>query len=361
VKALIAVLPGDGIGPEVAREGARVLSEVARLFGHQLELAEALVGGAAIDATGAPLPAETLALCRRADAILFGAIGGPRWGPSARVRPEQGLLALRKELGLFANLRPVTVNPRLASSSPLRPEIVEGVDLVVVRELTGGIYFGEKRRDADGASDVCSYTVGEVERVVRVAGRLARGRRRRITSVDKANVLETSRLWREVAERVVREEFPECRLEHQLVDSCAMQLVRRPADFDVIVTENMFGDILTDEASVLAGSIGLLPSASLGEGSRGLYEPIHGSAPDIAGRGVADPYGTILSCAMLLRHSLGLAVEARAVESAVERAIEQGALTPDLTADRPVGTSEAGGAVIGALRAGAGATEGERR
>ncbi|HSB19184.1 MAG TPA: 3-isopropylmalate dehydrogenase [Anaeromyxobacteraceae bacterium] len=354
MKALVAVLPGDGIGPEVAREGTRVLGAVAMLFGHQIELAEALVGGAAIDATGGPLPAETLALCRRADAILFGAIGGPRWGPSAKVRPEQGLLALRKELGLFANLRPVTVNPRLAASSPLRPEIVKGVDLVVVRELTGGIYFGEKRRDAAGASDVCSYTVGEVERVVRVAGRLARGRRRRITSVDKANVLETSRLWREVAERVVRDEFPDCQLEHQLVDSCAMQLVRRPADFDVLVTENMFGDILTDEASVLAGSIGLLPSASLGEGTRGLYEPIHGSAPDIAGRGVADPYGTILSCAMLLRHSLGLEAEARAVERAVEQAIAEGALTPDLTADRPVGTSGAGEAVLRALAAGKG-------
>ncbi len=354
MRALIAVLPGDGIGPEVAREGKRVLAAVGELFGHRIELAEAPVGGAAIDATGSPLPPETLALCRRADAILFGAIGGPRWGPSAKVRPEQGLLALRKELGLFANLRPVTVNPRLAGASPLRPEVVRGVDLVVVRELTGGIYFGEKRRDERGASDVCSYSAAEVERVVRVAGRLARGRRRRITSVDKANVLETSRLWREVAERVVRSEFPDCQLEHQLVDSCAMQLVRRPADFDVLVTENMFGDILSDEASVLAGSIGLLPSASLGEVSRGLYEPIHGSAPDIAGKGVANPYGTILSCAMLLRHSLGLAAEAGAVERAVERAIEEGALTPDLTDDRPVGTSEAGGAVIGALRAAAG-------
>jgi len=352
VKALIAVLGGDGIGPEVARQGARVLGAVGQLFGHAFEMPEALVGGAAIDATGAPLPEETLALCRRADAILFGAIGGPRWGPSAPVRPEQGLLALRKALGLFANLRPVTVNERLAAASPLKPEIVKGVDLLVVRELTGGIYFGEKRRSATEAFDGCSYTVAEVERVVRMAGRLARGRRRKITSVDKANVLETSRLWREVAERVVKAEFADCSLEHQLVDSCAMQLVRRPADFDVIVTENMFGDILTDEASVVAGSIGLLPSASLGEGRLGLYEPIHGSAPDIAGKGVANPYGTILSAAMLLRHSLGLAEEARAVERAVDRAIEEGALTPDLTSVRAVGTAEAGGAVIAALRAG---------
>ncbi len=352
MKALIAVLGGDGIGPEVAQQGARVLAAVGQLFGHAFEMPEALVGGAAIDATGRPLPDETLALCRRADAILFGAIGGPRWGPSAPVRPEQGLLALRKALGLFANLRPVAVNERLAAASPLKPEIVKGVDLLVVRELTGGIYFGEKRRTADSAFDACSYTVAEVERVVRMAGRLARGRRKKITSVDKANVLETSRLWREVAERVVKTEFADCTLEHQLVDSCAMQLVRRPADFDVIVTENMFGDILTDEASVVAGSIGLLPSASLGEGRLGLYEPIHGSAPDIAGKGVANPYGTILSAAMLLRHSLGLEAEARAVEGAVGRAIEDGALTPDLTTGRTVGTAEAGAAVIAALRAG---------
>jgi len=352
VKALVAVLGGDGIGPEVARQGVRVLSVVGELFGHAFEMPEALVGGAAIDATGEPLPADTLALCRKADAILFGAIGGPRWGPSAPVRPEQGLLALRKALGLFANLRPVTVNERLAAASPLKPEIVKGVDLLVVRELTGGIYFGEKWRTADSAFDACTYSVAEVERVVRMAGRLARGRRRKITSVDKANVLETSRLWREVAERVVKGEFPDCQLEHQLVDSCAMQLVRRPADFDVVVTENMFGDILTDEASVVAGSIGLLPSASLGDGRLGLYEPIHGSAPDIAGKGVANPYGTILSAAMLLRHSLGLDAEALAVERAVDRAIAGGALTPDLAQAGAVGTTEAGAAVVAALREG---------
>ena len=351
IRAHITVLGGDGIGPEVAQQGMRVLRAVAESYGHIFEMTPALVGGAAIDATGSALPDETLALCRETDAVLFGAIGGPKWGPSAPVRPEQGLLALRKGLGLFANLRPVTVNPLLAAASPLRPELLAGVDLLVVRELTGGLYFGEKRRDATSAFDACVYTVAEVERVVRVAARLAQGRKRRLVSVDKANVLETSRLWRETAERVVRTEFPDVQLEHQLVDSCAMQLIRRPADFDVIVTENMFGDILTDEASVLAGSIGLLPSASLGDGPRGLYEPIHGSAPDIAGKGIANPYGTILSAAMLLRHSLGLELEARALEAAVARAIEKGALTPDLTRTAPVGTEDAGTAVIHALKA----------
>ncbi|HET9552598.1 MAG TPA: 3-isopropylmalate dehydrogenase [Anaeromyxobacteraceae bacterium] len=349
MKARIAVLGGDGIGPEVAREAAGVLRAVAVKFGHAFELEEALVGGAAIDATGSPLPPETLARCRASDAILFGAIGGPRWGPSSPVRPEQGLLALRKELGLFANLRPVAVNPKLAGASPLKPELLAGVDMIVVRELTGGIYFGEKRRTETTAFDACTYSVEEVERVVRVAGKLARGRRKKITSVDKANVLETSRLWRAVTERVVKAEFPDCALEHQLVDSCAMQLVRRPADFDVVVTENMFGDILTDEASVLAGSIGLLPSASLGAGTLGLYEPIHGSAPDIAGKGIANPYGTVMSAAMLLRHSLGLEAEARAVEQAVAASIDAGVLTPDLGGK--ASTGEAGAAVIRALSA----------
>jgi 3-isopropylmalate dehydrogenase len=348
VAAHIAVLAGDGIGPEVAAQGVRVLRAVAESYGHIFELEPALVGGAAIDATGNPLPDETLRLCQRADAILFGAIGGPKWGPSAKVRPEQGLLALRKGLELFANVRPVSVNPLLAAASPLRPELLEGVDLVVVRELTGGIYFGEKRRDATSAYDACVYTVAEIERVVRMAARLAQGRKKRLMSVDKANVLETSRLWRETAERVLKAEFPDVTLEHQLVDSCAMLLVKRPADFDVIVTENMFGDILTDEASVVAGSIGLLPSASLGEGQRGLYEPIHGSAPDIAGKGVANPYGTILSAALLLRHSLGLLPEAAVVEAAVGRALAQGALTADLGGR--AGTEEAGTAVIHALK-----------
>ncbi len=351
MRALIAVLGGDGIGPEVVAEGVRVLQAIAARRGHEFELQKAQLGGIAIDTTGSPLPRETLDLCKRADAVLLGAVGGPKWAPHAEVRPEQGLLGLRKELGLYANIRPVTLHPRLLGASPLKEEALRDVDLVVVRELTGGIYFGEKRRSGDTASDLCSYSAGEIRRVVRVAGNFARQRRRRITSVDKANVLETSRLWREVATRTVADEFPDVQLEHVLVDSCAMLLVQRPARFDVIVTENLFGDILTDEASVLAGSIGLLPSASLGEGKRGLYEPVHGSAPEIAGKGIANPLGTILSVALLLRHSLGLTAEARAVERAVAAAIDRGPLPADIA---PAGmsaarTRQAGDSVLEAL------------
>jgi 3-isopropylmalate dehydrogenase len=353
MNAVIAVLPGDGIGPEVVSEGLKVLAAVAKKFGHAFTTREALIGGAAIDTAGTALPDATLNLCLGADAVLLGAVGGPKWDdPKAKVRPEQGLLAIRKGLGLYANLRPVAVNPKLLGASTLRPEVLAGVDMVVVRELTGGIYFGEKVRDGDRASDLCVYTVGEVERIVRVAARLARARKKKLTSVDKANVLETSRLWREVTTRVMRDEFAEVSLTHMLVDACAMHLIRRPADFDVIVTENMFGDILTDEASMLAGSMGMLPSASLGEGSRGLYEPIHGSAPDIAGKGIANPYATILSVAMLLRHSLGLGAEAEAVEGAVAAAISAGVLPGDIAAAggvAPVGTSAAGDAVVRAL------------
>jgi 3-isopropylmalate dehydrogenase len=267
------------------------------------------------------------------------------------VRPEQGLLALRQALGAFANLRPVSVHAALLDASTLKREVVEGVDLIFVRELTGGIYFGAKQRDATRASDLCVYTVAEVERIVRVAGALARARRRRLTSVDKANVLETSRLWRQVTSRVMAEEFPDVQLEHMLVDSAAMHLIRRPRDFDVLVTENMFGDILTDEAAMLAGSLGLLPSASLGSGTRGIYEPIHGSAPDIAGRGIANPYGTILSIALLLRHSLGLATEAAALEAAVGAALAQGARTADITVAgvAPLSSAQAGAAVLSNL------------
>ena len=352
MKALIAILPGDGVGPEVIAEGVRCLQAVARRFDHRFELEEVLVGGAALDAHGDPLPETTLDLCRRADAILLGAIGGPKWSdPEARVRPEQGLLRLRRELGLYANLRPVAPHPRLLDASPLKPELLRGVDIMVVRELTGGIYFGAKTRTAQSATDLCEYTVAEVERIARVAGRLALGRRRKITSVDKANVLETSRLWRSVVERVMRAEFPQVSLEHMLVDAAAMHLLSRPRDFDVIVTENMFGDILTDEASMLSGSMGLLPSASLGDGRRGLYEPIHGSAPDIAGRGIANPYATILSVALLLRHSLHLAEEAQLLERAVARAIETGARTADIASGGtpPIGTRGAGDAVLAAL------------
>jgi 3-isopropylmalate dehydrogenase len=348
MKARIAVLAGDGIGPEVTAEAVAVLRAVAARDGHDLVMSEAPFGGAAIDLAGDPLPAETLALCLSADAVLLGAIGGPKWSsPQATVRPEQGLLRLRKELGVYANLRPVTVHPALYHASTLKPEILDGVDLLFVRELTGGIYFGAKTRSSDAASDLCSYTVAEIERIVRVAGKLALGRRRKLTSIDKANVLETSRLWREVTERVVRAEFPQVQLEHMLVDSAAMHLIRRPRDFDVAVTENMFGDILTDEASMLAGSLGLLPSASLGDGRRGLYEPIHGSAPDIAGRGIANPYGAILSAALLLRHSLGLESAASAVEAAVTAAIVAGVGTPDIagSAAQAATTREAGAAV----------------
>jgi 3-isopropylmalate dehydrogenase len=344
MRATITLIPGDGIGPEVVAEGARALKAVAERFSHQFQLREALLGGCAIDATGTALPDATLRLCQESDAVLLGAVGGPKWDdPNAKVRPEQGLLGLRKALGLFANLRPVTLHPRLIAASPLRPERLQGVDMLVVRELTGGIYFGEKGRDRDvngqeSAYDECVYTTGEIERVVRAAAAFARERRGKLTSVDKANVLETSRLWRSVTTRVMREEFPDVQLEHLLVDACAMHLIRRPADFDVIVTENMFGDILTDEASMLAGSMGMLPSASLGAAADeassriGLYEPIHGTAPDIAGQGIANPMATILSVAMLLRHSLGLEDEARAVETAVAAALDAGYVTGDVAA-----------------------------
>ncbi len=335
MQAVIAVLPGDGIGPEVVAEGLKVLRAVASRFGHQFSFHEALIGGCAIDVTGSPLPAETVAVCRAADAILLGAVGGPKWDdPQARVRPEQGLLGIRKELGLFANLRPVRIYPQLIDASPLRPERLQGVDLIVVRELTGGIYFGEKRREqgahGEWASDLCLYHEEEIIRVVRVAAHLARQRRKKLTLVDKANVLETSRLWRSVTTRLIKTEFPDLHFETMLVDACAMHLIRRPADFDVIVTENMFGDILTDEASMLAGSMGMLPSASLGDGRLGLYEPIHGSAPDIAGQGKANPLATILSVAMLLRHSLNLPTEADCVEAAVASVIERGIVTADI-------------------------------
>jgi 3-isopropylmalate dehydrogenase len=352
MKAQVAVLGGDGIGPEVIAEGIRCLQAVAESFGHDIELTELSFGGAAIDAHGTPLPPATLQACMHADAVLLGAIGGPKWSaPTAKVRPEQGLLQLRKELGVYANLRPVKVHPSLAGASTLKPEVVQGVDLVFVRELTGGIYFGEKRRDATTAVDVCTYTVPEVERITRAAARLARQRRRKLTSIDKSNVLETSRLWREVSERIVRAEFPDITLEHVLVDAAAMHLIRRPKDFDVLVTENMFGDILTDEASMLSGSLGLLPSASLGDGRRGLYEPIHGSAPDIAGRGIANPCGTLLSVAMLLRHSLGLNTEAEVLEAAVDRALQEGARTADISAPgtRTLTTREMGDVVLANL------------
>jgi len=344
----IVVLPGDGIGPEVTAAAVAVLKAVGHHHGHDFRFATHLMGGAAMDATGEPLPADTLAACERADAILLGAVGGPKWSdPAAKVRPEQGLLALRQALGLYANLRPVRPHPVAMGASPVKPHLLAGVDLLVVRELTGGLYFGEKQRHADRASDLCVYSVAEIERVLRRAFGFARARRGKLVSVDKANVLETSRLWRETAIRLGRDEFPDVALDHQLVDSMAMHLIARPRDFDVVVTENLFGDILTDEASLLAGSLGLLPSASLGDGPRGLYEPIHGSAPDIAGRGIANPCATILSAALMLRHSFGLEAEALAVEHAVSEALDAGYLTADLApAARAVSTRAMAEAVL---------------
>ncbi|HUO79458.1 MAG TPA: 3-isopropylmalate dehydrogenase, partial [Steroidobacteraceae bacterium] len=290
---LIAVLPGDGIGPEVVAEARLCLEAIGRKFGHAFRFEEAPVGAVAMDATGLPLPPATLALAKTADAVLFGAIGAPRYSdPALKVRPELAILQLRQELGLYANLRPAICYAAVLDASPLRPELLAGVDILVIRELTGGIYFGEKTRTETSASDLCVYTVAEVERIVRLGARLARARRRRLTSVDKANVLETSRLWRATTTRVMAAEFPDVALEHMYIDAATMHLLRRPSDFDVVVTDNMFGDILTDEASMLPGSLGLCPSASLGASTRGLYEPIHGSAPDIAGRGVANPYAT---------------------------------------------------------------------
>jgi 3-isopropylmalate dehydrogenase len=328
VKAKIVLLPGDGIGPEVT-DAARATLEVA-LPGASLTFEEHLIGGIAIDKTGSPLPDATINACKSADAILLGAVGGPKWDdPNAKVRPEQGLLGMRRALDLFANLRPVRVHPALAALSPLKSDRVDGVDILFVRELTGGIYFGERYRDSERAFDTMSYTASEVRRVVDLAFKLAQSRRKKVTSVDKANVLDSSRLWRSVANDVAKN-YEGTSLEHQLVDSCAMRLVTHAKTFDVVVAENMFGDILTDEAAVLAGSIGLLPSASLGSGTNGVYEPIHGSAPDIAGRGIANPIGAILSAAMLCRHSLGVESAAQRIERAVDRAIANGARTADL-------------------------------
>lgn len=330
----IAVLPGDGIGTEIVPEAQKVLKAVAKRFNHEFAFTEALVGGAAIDEVGVPLPEETLALCKNSDAVLLGAIGGPKWDNlPAELRPEAAaLLALRKELGLYANLRPAYLFPELVHASSLKPDIIEGVDLLVVRELTGGLYFGEKRREkvpgGERAIDVLEYSTYEIERIVHLACEAARKRRKKVTSVDKANVLESSRLWREVANQVALE-YPDVEFSHMYVDNCAMQLIRNPRQFDVIVTENMFGDILTDEASMLTGSLGMLPSASIG-GKVGMYEPSHGSAPDIAGQGKANPLATILSAAMMLRYSFDLEQEALAVEQAVREVLAEGYRTPDI-------------------------------
>ena len=354
MNADLAVLDGDGIGPAVVAEAVKTLDAVAGRFDHHFGYREAPMGGRAIDELGDPLPEETLELCRASDAVLMGAVGGPKWSdPTAKVRPEQGLLRLRQELGLFANLRPVHVYRVLAEASPLRKELLEGVDLLVVRELTGGIYFGERREaceDDPMAYDTMAYHRDEVARIAHTAFRLAQARGRRVASVDKANVLASSRLWRQVVTEVASG-YPDVKLEHVLVDAAAMRLIRQPTSFDVVVTANMFGDILTDEASVLGGSMGMLPSASVSTGQFGVYEPIHGSAPDIAGQGVANPLGTILSAAMLLRHSLGLEDEAEAVEAAVEGVLADGYRTPDIAGrgEEAIGTEEMGDLVAARL------------
>ena len=355
----IALLPGDGIGGEVIDEAVRVLAAVGGRFDHSFEYTEDLVGGASIDAHGTALREETLEMCRSQDAVLFGAVGGPKWDdPAATVRPEQAILGLRKGLGLFANIRPVKMLPFLADSTPFKRETVESIDMVVLRELTGGIYFGEPQRrwEEDGerkAVDTLAYSEHEVERIVRLGFETARSRRGLLTSVDKANILDTSRMWREVAEEIATD-YPDVQLEHRLVDACAMDLIRHPAYFDVIVTENMFGDILTDEASMLAGSMGMLPSASLGApGSVGMYEPIHGTAPDIAGQGIANPAAMILSAALMLRYSMGLDEEATTIETAVSDILEAGHRPADLVepgAD-PLGTEALGELIAEAVAA----------
>ncbi len=348
MQAKIAVLPGDGIGPEVMAEAVKVLERVAEVYGHMFTFQEGLIGGVAIEKTGSPLPDEVLTMCKASDAVLLAAVGDPKYDdPTLKVRPEQGLLALRKGLEVFANLRPVKLYRELLHASTIKPEVIAQVDLLVVRELTGGIYFGQRGRKrvngTEAAYDSMLYTVPEVERVVRLAFELARQRRKKVTSVDKANVLESSRLWRETAERVASE-YPDVEFESMYVDIAAMRLVRYPSVFDVVVTGNMFGDILTDEAAMIAGSIGMLPSAALGKGKLGLYEPIHGSAPKYAGLNVANPIATILSAAMLLRHSLGLEEEAAAVETAVGTVLKRGYRTRDIAEEgsQVVGTREMG-------------------
>ena len=362
----ITVLPGDGIGPEVVAEAVKVMNAVGRRFGHSFNASYGRVGGNAIDDFGTPLPDETVEMCKDTDGILFGAVGGPKWDdPRAPTRPEDGILAIRKSLGLFANLRPVKVYPQLINASPIKPHLLEGVDMIIVRELTGGLYFAEpkERWETDEGKrrgvDTLHYTEEEIDRIVRVGFELAQSRRKRLTSVDKANVLETGRLWREIATEISAD-YPNVELEHVLVDAASMQLISNPAHFDVIVAENTFGDILTDEASVLAGSMGMLPSASLSglpkpgdDGPRpvSLYEPIHGSAPDIAGKGIANPIGTILSMASMLRYSLGLDAEADAVEQSVEGVLAEGYRTPDISGDggEQRGTTDMGDIIAGRI------------
>ena len=350
----IAVMKGDGIGPEIVDEALKVLDKVGEAFGHEFVYQEVLIGGAAIDATGEPLPQETIDTCLASDSVVLGAVGGPKWDTlPAAIRPEKGLLGIRKALGLFANLRPATLYAPLADACPLKPErIAEGLDLVVCRELTGDVYFGEKSRDEDGTGhDDMNYSIPEVERIAHRAFQMARQRRNHVTSVDKANVLETSRVWRETVQRVAAE-YPDVAVDYMYVDNAAMQLVTNPGQFDVILTGNLFGDILSDEASCITGSIGMLPSASIGETGLGLYEPIHGSAPDIAGKDIANPIATILSVAMMLRYSLNLPAEADAIEAAVNAVLEAGHRTGDIAkaGEERIGCAQMGSLIAEAIK-----------
>ncbi len=347
MKATITLLPGDGIGPEVTDEAIKVLKVIEEKFDHSFTLNNALFGGIAIDQTGSPYPQETQDLCKQADAVLLGAVGGPKWSdPRAKTRPEKGLLDMRSDLGVYANLRQIRTYPQLIDNSPIKKEYLEGIDIIFVRELIGGIYFGEKERRNDYAKDVCEYSTAEIERITDVAVNLAQQRKKKIISIDKANVMATSQLWREVTTKYLEDNFPEIEIEHMLVDAATMHLLSRPADFDVVLADNLFGDILTDEASMLTGSIGMIASACLGDNYFGVYEPIHGSAPDIQGKSIANPCGMILSLSMLLRHSLDLNEEAIAIEQAIHNVLNDGIFTADLSKTNTVSTSTMGDKIV---------------
>ena len=347
MKAEITVLAGDGIGPEITEHALNILNAIEKKYGHEFTVHDALFGGIAIDETGDPYPLETRELCKKSDAVLLGAVGGPKWSdPKAKTRPEKGLLDMRSDLGVYANLRQIKTYPQLIDNSPIENAKLKDIDILFVRELIGGIYFGEKEKTDDYAKDVCEYSASEIERIVKVAADLSMKRKNKLTSVDKANVMATSQLWRSVTTAMIEKEYPEIEIEHLLVDAATMHLLSRPADFDVIVAENLFGDILTDEASMLTGSIGMIPSASLGDNNFGVYEPIHGSAPDIQGKGLANPSGMILSVAMMLKHSLNLIEESNDIENAVEEVLSDGIFTADLSSEDHVSTDEMGNAIL---------------
>ena len=347
MKAEITVLAGDGIGPEITEHALNILNAIEKKYGHEFTLHDALFGGIAIDETGDPYPLETRELCKKSDAVLLGAVGGPKWSdPEAKTRPEKGLLDMRSDLGVYANLRQIKTYPQLIDNSPIENAKLKEIDILFVRELIGGIYFGEKEKTDDYAKDVCEYSASEIERIVKVAADLSMKRKNKLTSVDKANVMATSQLWRSLTTAMIEKEYPEIEIEHLLVDAATMHLLSRPADFDVIVAENLFGDILTDEASMLTGSIGMIPSASLGDNNFGVYEPIHGSAPDIQGKGLANPSGMILSVAMMLKHSLNLIEESNDIENAVEEVLNDGIFTAVLSSEDHVSTDEMGNAIL---------------